>query len=92
MPIDHTHQLTLLKDILQNQQTDCCGAVSEYQQIERLVKSLMVNENIDQNVKAVLQEIYNYGQGGQYTNNIDNHIVENQNNLSQWVNSIGDYS
>ena len=41
MPLSHEHQISLIKDILNNQQTDCCGSVAEYEQVERLVKSLI---------------------------------------------------
>ena len=43
MPLQYQDQVNLIKDILTNQQTDCCGSVSEYEQLERLIKSLMVN-------------------------------------------------
>ncbi|WP_462411276.1 YtzH-like family protein [Neobacillus sp. Marseille-QA0830] len=92
MPLSHNDQVHLLTDILTNHQTDCCGSVSECEQLERLVKSLMVNTQIDQNVKSILQEVYNYSQKGAQTADLDQHIQENQNNLSQWVNDIGQFS
>ena len=46
MPLQYQDQVSLLKDILTNHQTDCCGSVSEYEQLERLIKSLLVNSNI----------------------------------------------
>ena len=92
MPLSHEHQITLLKDILNNQQTDCCGSVAEYEQVERLVKSLMVNMNINDDIKTVLTEIYNYSQTGINTNNSEDHITTNQNNLSQWVNEMDSFS
>lgn len=92
MPLSHQDQVTLLKDILSNHQTDCCGSVAECEQLERLVKSLMVNTQIDQNVKSILQEVYNYSQNGAQTADLDEHILTNQGNLSQWVNTIGSFS
>ena len=32
MPINQQHQLEVLKDILVNHQSDCCGTVSECEQ------------------------------------------------------------
>ena len=32
MPLQYQDQVSLLKDILTNHQTDCCGSVSEYEQ------------------------------------------------------------
>jgi hypothetical protein len=92
MPLGHQDQVTLLKDILSNHQTDCCGSVSECEQLERLVKSLMVNTKVDQNVKSILEEVYYYSQHGAQTADLDQHILSNQDNLSQWVTNIDQFS
>lgn len=92
MPLSHDDQVTLLTDILSNHQTDCCGSVSECEQLERLVKSLMANTQIDQNVKNILQDVYQYSQSGAQTADLDQHILSNQENLSQWINDIGQFS
>ena len=92
MPISQQDQLNLLKDILSNHQTDCCGSVSECEQLERLVKSLMVHPSLDQNAKAVLEEIYDYSQHGKNSTQLDNHIELHQQELSQWVNNINQFS
>jgi hypothetical protein len=92
MPISQQDQLNLLKDILSNHQTDCCGSVSECEQLERLVKSLMVNPNIDQSAKTVLENIYYYSQHGINSSQLDNHIELHQQELSQWVNEINQFS
>ncbi|MBY0098954.1 YtzH-like family protein [Mesobacillus maritimus] len=92
MPLSYQDQVNLLTDILSNQQTDCCGSVAECEQVERLVKSLMVNTNLDNNVKPVLQEIYQYSQNGKYSSDLDEHILSNQENLNNWVDNIGQFS
>ncbi|AGK55245.1 MAG: hypothetical protein K0S25_971 [Bacillus sp. (in: firmicutes)] len=92
MPLDHQDQVNLLKDILNNHQSDCCGSISECEQLERLVKSLMVNSNINTDVKTVLQEIYDYSQHGVQTQHLDQHIESNQQRLSEWVSDIDQYS
>jgi hypothetical protein len=92
VPLNHDDQVTLLKDILNNHQSDCCGSVAECEQLERLVKSLMVNTQIDQNVKNVLQEVYQYSQHGVGTSDLDQHILSNQANLSSWVSNIDQFS
>jgi hypothetical protein len=92
MPLSHQDQVNLLKDILSNHQTDCCGSVSECEQLERLVKSLMVNTQIDQNVKNILEEVYTYSQHGAQTADLEQHILSNQDNLSQWVTNIDQFS
>ncbi|MBP2241458.1 hypothetical protein J2Z40_002021 [Cytobacillus eiseniae] len=92
MPISQQDQLNLLKDILSNHQTDCCGSVSECEQLERLVKSLLMNPTIDSQAKAVLEEIYYYSQSGVNATHLDNHIELHQNELSSWVNDINQYT
>jgi len=92
MPLNHQDQVTLLRDILTNHQTDCCGSVAECEQLERLVKSLMVNTQVDQNVKSILQEVYQYSQNGVGTADLDQHILSNQSNLSEWVTNIDQFS
>lgn len=92
MPLSHDDQVTLLKDILNNHQADCCGSVAECEQLERLVKSLMVNTQVDENVKTILQEVYEYSQHGAETADLDLHILSNQDNLSQWVSNIDQFS
>jgi hypothetical protein len=92
MPLNDQDQVNLLKDILSNHQSDCCGSISECEQLERLVKSLMVNANINNNIKAVLQEIYQYSQSGIQSTDLNRHIEANQENLSGWVSQIDQYS
>ncbi|MED3552917.1 YtzH-like family protein [Cytobacillus praedii] len=92
MPIDQQDQLNLLKDILSNHQTDCCGSVSECEQLERLVKSLISNPNVDQSAKTVLEDIYKYSQNGINSSQLDNHIEMHQQELSEWVDSINQFS
>jgi YtzH-like protein len=92
MPLQYQDQVSLLTDILTNHQTDCCGSVSECEQLERLIKSLLVNSNIDQNVKNVLEQVYSYSQNGINSNNLDNHIESHQQELSQWVENIDQLS
>jgi hypothetical protein len=52
----------------------------------------MVNTQVDQNVKSILEEVYNYSQHGAQTADLDQHILSNQDNLSQWVTNIDQFS
>lgn len=92
MPLSQQYQFSLLKDILTNHQTDCCGSVAECEQVERLVKSLMINMDIDQSALTILEEIYRYSQTGAGTADLDSHISEHQGQLSEWVDEIDQYS
>ncbi|RUQ31998.1 hypothetical protein ELQ35_03050 [Peribacillus cavernae] len=92
MPLSHQDQVSLLKDILSNQQSDAYGSISECEQVERLVKSLMVNTEINHNVKTVLEEIYRYSQDGINASSLDAHITAHKNQLSGWVDDIDQLS
>lgn len=91
MPLSQDNQLGLLKDILSNHNTDCCGSVAEYEQVERLVKSLMINMDVNQHVKTILQEIYEYSQQGVGASDSEAHITSHQDSLSQWVDDIDQF-
>lgn len=88
MPLNFHNQISVLMDILSNQQTDCCGTVAECEQLERLVKSLLVNENISSEAKNVLIDVYEYSQSGKYTQHLDEHILNHQQDLSGWIEDI----
>ncbi|WAA11757.1 YtzH-like family protein [Fervidibacillus halotolerans] len=91
MPLHYTDQLQLLKDLLEDHQFDGYGTVNEYEQIKRLIDSLMANEQLDEQTKNVLQEIYDYGQLGKNTE--PNVLIENyKEQLSEWIDQIGSYS
>ncbi|WP_066292158.1 YtzH-like family protein [Bacillus sp. FJAT-29937] len=92
MPISQQDKLNLLKDILNNHQMDCCGSVSECEQLKRLVKSIMMQPGLDPYAQSVLEEIYYYSQHGSITAQLDNHIEAHQSELSQWVNEINQFS
>lgn len=89
MTLNVNHQLALLHDLLDEQHTECCGQVSEYQQIKRLVKSIMANNLItDAQLVQLLPEIYNYSLQGESIHNSTEHITMNQENIQSWINAI----
>lgn len=89
MTLNVDNQLTLLLDILDEQQADCCASVSEYLQIKRLVKSMMANNSItDAQLLNLLPDIYNYGRQGESAKSLPDHITSNKMNLDQWINAI----
>lgn len=88
MPLNQNDQIDLLKDILNNHQLDRCGSVSECEQLERLVKSLMVHSDVQGELLPILEEIYDYSQGGIQSTNLDSHITTYQPKLNQWVHDM----
>jgi ketol-acid reductoisomerase len=92
MGLNYVDQVHLLKDILADHQSDCCGTTAEYEQLERIIKSLMINGELDANMKSILEDIYRYSQSGRSAASMNSHISENQENLAQWIEKIGSYS
>ena len=92
MSLSHQDQVNLLQDILVNHLEDCCGSVSECEQIGRLVKSLLANDSVSPELQPLLEEIYTYCQSGKNSSDLESHINAHQEELSQWVGQINSYS
>ncbi|MGN1402651.1 MAG: YtzH-like family protein [Bacillus sp. (in: firmicutes)] len=88
MPLSQLNQLSILRDILSDHQSDCCGSVAECEQVERLVKSLLANGTDYQHLAPVLTQIYEYSQNGVNTSDLDSHITAHQEELSGWLSDI----
>lgn len=88
MSITYEHQVHLLKDLLSNHLTDFCGTKSEYEQINRLIQSLVNNNQLEQQTKQLLKDINKYSEHGLQATNIYHHIQDHQQQLSQWINDI----
>ncbi|WP_077327604.1 YtzH-like family protein [Virgibacillus siamensis] len=89
MTLTVNNQLKLLQDILTEQNEDCCGEISEYQQIKRLVQTMMANNTItDEQLLQLLPEIYNYGRQGEIAHNDAEHITANKEKIETWVDAI----
>ena len=92
MPLQLSDQLQLLRDLLQDHLEECSCTVSEMEQIERLVKTLMLNHEVHPEIKAILDEVYYYGQKGKYSGDPEEHITNHQDQLSNWVESIEQFT
>jgi DNA-binding transcriptional regulator YbjK len=88
MPLSPNDQYGLLRDILENHQDDCCGSVSECQQIQRIIQSILGSQSLDDNTQQLLYDIYAYSQTGRNTKNLDEHITNNQQHLTNWINDL----
>lgn len=92
MSLSYKNQIQLLKDIMMNHLEDSQGSVSECSQIGRIVKSLLSNQQIDPKLTPVLEEIYSYCQTGTQIRDLDSHIDSHQEQLSQWIGNINQFS
>ncbi|MCD8500756.1 MAG: YtzH-like family protein [Bacillaceae bacterium] len=78
--MNHLNQLTLIADILKNQQAEKTGTQDEFEQIQRLAQSLQQNSNVDSNIQHLLSNIEQYCTSG--------HCLENTDSLQSWITSI----
>lgn len=92
MPLNQQHQLSILQDILKNQQLDCCGTVAECQQMQRLIQSLLGYSQNTPEIEDTLLAVYSYSQHGKNAKNLEQHISAHKDDLSIWINSISDYN
>ncbi|MCM3002842.1 YtzH-like family protein [Priestia koreensis] len=92
MPLDYSHQMGVLKDILSDHQLDCCGTASECAQVGRLIESMLANSTTNERLKDTLHHIYAYTQTAKDCPDLNQHIHTNQQNLSQWVNELSTLS
>jgi hypothetical protein len=82
-------QLTLLLDLLDEQSGESTATHSEYQQIARLVTSMLDNQTIQDNeVLSMLPQIYEYGKQGESASNVTDHITSNKQNIESWISAI----
>lgn len=92
MPLTHLHQLTMLKDILTEHLSDESGTISEYAQLNRLIESLLTNDNVSEDIKSQLHTIKLYSQQGEISTNSEEHIAIHHSIITQWVNEIDNFS
>lgn len=88
MPIQFHDQLTLLTDILQSQQLECCGTLSECEQLERITQTMLAQPHVNSEIEKTLLEVYAYSQGGQRHENINDYVSEHKEYLSSWINDL----
>ncbi|EIT85506.1 hypothetical protein A374_09723 [Fictibacillus macauensis ZFHKF-1] len=88
MPLDYTHQMTILRDILQDHHTDCNGTASECAQLERLAAQLIAQESISSDVKDALSYITTYSHDGSTHQNLSQHITDHKEHIENWLQTI----
>jgi len=89
MPLTTKDQMNVLYDLLSEQAEECCGSVSEYQQIQRLARSLLSKKATNNDdFLQILPQIYDYGRDGEATEDDNQYVISNQAQLNEWVHSI----
>ncbi|MGM8213393.1 YtzH-like family protein [Virgibacillus sp. W0430] len=90
MNLTVNNQLTLLYDILDEHIAENDGNITEYQQIKRLVQSMMARNAISDHDTLFqhLPEIYNYGFQGEVVQCLTEHIETNKTNIENWLEAI----
>ncbi|RXI98625.1 hypothetical protein DS745_20125 [Anaerobacillus alkaliphilus] len=81
--MNYQDQLTLLSDILKNQQQAGFGTEDEFSQMSRLALALQNQEQLDQTMKQTMASISSYCTNG--------NCNENTSQLDQWIESIENF-
>jgi hypothetical protein len=78
--MDYQDQLTLIADILKNQQQLGYGTTDEFSQIQRLTEVLKEQGHVDETMQQTLASIADYCANG--------NCAENTTQINQWIASI----
>jgi hypothetical protein len=92
MPITANDQMHLLYDILTNHKIDCCGSMSECQQIQRIVQSLVNDNSLSYEMKNTLKDIYDYSKVPETNQHLEHHIIQHNSHLDNWISSIDSFT
>lgn len=92
MTIDTYQRVTLLSDILRSHQLDGTGTASEYEQAGRIAKTLLDDVSVDGEIRRTLSNIQQYTSAGAQHSSPDQHILDNQNLLDEWVQSLDQFA
>ncbi|OIJ18201.1 hypothetical protein BKP45_11490 [Anaerobacillus alkalidiazotrophicus] len=79
--MNYQDQLTLLTDILKNQQAQQYGTEDEFNQIQRLAQSLQGQEQLNETMQQTLTNITNY---------CSTRDCNNSQQIDQWIQSINE--
>jgi len=89
LSLNTDHQLTLLLDLLTEQSKDLHGTSAEYEQMTRLLEKLEYDQNLtNPTFKNTIPAIFNYCAQSEKSNNIQQHITVNQDDLNEWIQTI----
>jgi hypothetical protein len=92
MTISSSDQIGLLYDILNNHKVDCCGSISECEQIQRIIQSLLHDPHVSSDIKSTLTDIHQYSLKPKSNNDLDHHIQLHNNHITNWLSSIESYT
>lgn len=78
--MNYQDQLTLLSDILKNQQAENYGTEDEFNQLKRLAEALQNHTKLNEQMQQTLEEITNYCS--------DKNCNKNHSQIDQWIEAI----
>jgi|SRR5690625_4530014 len=84
------NQLTLLHDLLDEQLLLKTVSEGEYQQIKKLVQTIIKDKTVSKELHAILPEIYSYGIKGERVSSLDEHINEHELEIKYWKQQINE--
>lgn len=88
MPLDNRQRLAVLSDILRSHQLECCGTASEYEQADRITQLILNDSEIQQDLRDALSGIQQYTSQGTVHNQPEQHILQNQTHITEWLQTL----
>lgn len=88
MCLTYTNQLQLLHDLLDEHLTYQSAYMYEYEQLKKLIQSIMNHEMIDEPLQTILPEIYAYSFHGVHTHVDKQYIQVHEHRMKQWLTII----
>lgn len=88
MCLTYHNQLQLLHDLLDEHLTYQSAYMYEYEQLKKLIQSIMNNQLIDERLQTILPEIYAYSFHGVHTHVDKEYIQIHEDRIKQWLSVI----
>lgn len=88
MCLTFSNQLQLLHDLLEEHITYQSAYMYEYEQLKKLIQSLMNKDAVDSQLHTILPEIYAYSFHGVHTHVDKQYIQVHENRIKQWLSII----
>lgn len=82
------NQLTLLHDLLHEQLIYSTDNSQDYKQMKKLIQTMITHRQVNQELLAVLPEIYYYCLKGEHAHSYSTHIHDHKQKIQYWLQLI----
>lgn len=87
MTLSESHQKQLVRDILNSHYGDGAATQSEYEQLYRTTNAIM-NSGTQDGLAGTIKAINGYSETGMNLDGYSDHLNQNKDNLSTWIQDL----